>query len=202
MSFANTLSRLREAVVTHHRGRGSNTAVIQKRDLAELLQDYDRIDTAYRELHAENERLRGLVPDLPPRPPEGDGLPRYGLRWNGPGQPLGHLAEAQSAALQQCGKLHRQMAPTSDQDYELWHALRRALDGGGIALPSSAKLRAELPLYHCRGKGGQYELIGYDEGARQCATMQRPVSECGCPDCGSSLVEWPVGIDSEGGSCD
>lgn len=34
------------------------------------------------------EQLRGLRPAVPPRPPEGNGLPRYGLRWNGPQQPL------------------------------------------------------------------------------------------------------------------
>lgn len=39
-------------------------------------------------LITENEHLRGLKPDLPPRPPEGYGLPRYGLRWNGPTEPL------------------------------------------------------------------------------------------------------------------
>lgn len=39
-------------------------------------------------LIADNERLRGLKPALPPRPPEGAGLPRYGLRWNGPAIPL------------------------------------------------------------------------------------------------------------------
>ena len=37
---------------------------------------------------AEVERLRGLVPDLPPRPPDGVGLLRYGIRHNGPTQPL------------------------------------------------------------------------------------------------------------------
>jgi hypothetical protein len=40
------------------------------------------------EVKAENERLKGLQPGYPPRPPDGDGLPRYGLRWNGPQQPL------------------------------------------------------------------------------------------------------------------
>lgn len=40
------------------------------------------------ELIAENERLQGLQPAYPPRPPDGYGLPRYGLRWNGPQQPL------------------------------------------------------------------------------------------------------------------
>jgi hypothetical protein len=39
-------------------------------------------------LIAEIEKLKGLSPSLPPRPPEGDGLPRFGLRWNGPGNPL------------------------------------------------------------------------------------------------------------------
>lgn len=37
---------------------------------------------------AAEKRLQGLKPELPPRPPEGDGLPRYGLRWNGPTEPL------------------------------------------------------------------------------------------------------------------
>lgn len=37
---------------------------------------------------AETKRLKGLLPEWPPRPPEGEGLPRYGLRWDGPQQPL------------------------------------------------------------------------------------------------------------------
>jgi hypothetical protein len=36
----------------------------------------------------EIERLKGVTPALPPRPPEGEGLPRYGIRWNGVDQPL------------------------------------------------------------------------------------------------------------------
>ena len=39
-------------------------------------------------LVAEIDQLKGLMPDWPPRPPDGEGLPRYGLRWNGPQQPL------------------------------------------------------------------------------------------------------------------
>lgn len=56
--------------------------------------------------------LRGLVPELPPRTPEGEGMPRYGLRWNGPQQPVAvpmddgywtpwHLAEAERDTLRQ-----------------------------------------------------------------------------------------------------
>jgi len=40
------------------------------------------------EARAEVERLRGITPELPPRPPDGAGLPRYGLRWNGPTEPV------------------------------------------------------------------------------------------------------------------
>lgn len=40
------------------------------------------------QLEATCETLRGLQPAAPPRPPEGEGLPRYGLRWNGPSQPI------------------------------------------------------------------------------------------------------------------
>lgn len=54
--------------------------------------DFAKFMVAAREgvlaLIAENEQLKGLRPSLPPRPPEGDGLPRFGLRWNGPGNPL------------------------------------------------------------------------------------------------------------------
>ena len=39
------------------------------------------------EARAEVERLRGILPELPPRAPDGHGLPRYGLRWNGPSDP-------------------------------------------------------------------------------------------------------------------
>jgi len=39
-------------------------------------------------LLAEIDRLEGARPDAPPRPPEGEGLPRYGLRWNGPTSPI------------------------------------------------------------------------------------------------------------------
>lgn len=52
---------------------------------AELVQ---YLSAGIAQLEAECERLRGLLPEMPPRPPEGSGLPRYGLRWNGPQQPL------------------------------------------------------------------------------------------------------------------
>ena len=40
------------------------------------------------QLEQENERLKGIKPELPPYIDEGEGLPRYGLSWNGPTVPL------------------------------------------------------------------------------------------------------------------
>ncbi len=34
------------------------------------------------------DRAQGIKPELPPMPPDGTGAPRYGLRWNGPQEPL------------------------------------------------------------------------------------------------------------------
>lgn len=62
-------------------------------------------------LRARVTELEGLRPELPPMPPEGKGLPRYGIRWNGPQQPLAvpmadgywtphHLAEAKIELLE------------------------------------------------------------------------------------------------------
>lgn len=59
-------------------------------------------------LRAELERLKGITPELPPRPPEGDGLPRYGLRWNGPGLPLA--------------------VPMGDGYWTPWHLASKAVD--------------------------------------------------------------------------
>lgn len=60
-------------------------------------------------LRGENERLKGIRPEFPPFPHEGEGLPRYGIKWNGPKTPLAvpmidgywtpyHLAESELKA--------------------------------------------------------------------------------------------------------
>ncbi len=55
----------------------------------------------------EIEQLRGLKPELPPRPPDGEGLPRFGLRHNGPGETLA--------------------TPMADGYWTPWHLAERAL---------------------------------------------------------------------------
>lgn len=66
--------------------------------------------------------LEGIRPELPPYPPEGAGLPRYGLRWNGPASPLAvpmddsgywtpwHLARTLQ---QRVGELEKELAQVS-----------------------------------------------------------------------------------------
>ena len=67
-------------------------------------------DAEIARLRAEVEALRGITPELPPRPPDGEGLPRYGLRHNGQSMPMSvpmadgywtpyHLAIAEVEAL-------------------------------------------------------------------------------------------------------
>lgn len=57
-------------------------------DCIDLHPRFAQAQAQIEQLQAECQTLRGLQPAPPPRPPEGEGLPRYGLRWNGPGQPL------------------------------------------------------------------------------------------------------------------
>ncbi len=83
-------------------------------DITEQLTHESRIALAaaaeITRLRAEVEALRGITPELPPRPPDGGGLPRYGLRHNGQSMPMSvpmadgywtpyHLAIAEVEAL-------------------------------------------------------------------------------------------------------
>lgn len=40
------------------------------------------------DLVAQVESLKGIKPEMPPRPQQGCGLPRYGIKWNGDHQPI------------------------------------------------------------------------------------------------------------------
>jgi hypothetical protein len=106
------------------------------------------------EARAEVERLRGAKPELPPRPPDGDGLPRYGIRWNGPTAPIAvpmadgywtpwHLADAayrrgaeamREAAARECWALSDEMAN-----------VRGMLTEQGTAQNAATRIRA-LPI--------------------------------------------------------
>lgn len=57
-------------------------------DCIDLHPRFAQAQAQIEQLQAECETLRGLTPEAPPRPPEGEALPRYGIRWNGPGLPL------------------------------------------------------------------------------------------------------------------
>jgi hypothetical protein len=75
----------------------------------------------------EIERLRGIKPELPPRPPD-DGdqvLPRYGIRWNDKGEPLSvpmvdgywtpwHLADRHAHEMSEIEKLRLAVSCAED----------------------------------------------------------------------------------------
>lgn len=74
------------------------------------LEAYEALQAECEKLHQEVEALQGIQPEMPPMPPNGKGLPRYGVRWNGPTQPLSvpkddgywtpwHLAQAECEKL-------------------------------------------------------------------------------------------------------
>lgn len=61
MSFHLVLDRLRHAASTPQPGRHHAVALVSRRDLAGLIEDYDRIDDAYRTLYTRtNEATHGL----------------------------------------------------------------------------------------------------------------------------------------------
>lgn len=92
-------------------------------------------------LRAEVERLRGVQPKFPPMPPEGAGLPRYGLRWNGPTAPVAvplpdgywtpwHLAAARVETLEAALREICDLCPITSRNLAAFQAgviARRAL---------------------------------------------------------------------------
>ena len=104
-------------------------------------------------LRAEVESLRGVTPELPPRPPDGGGLPRYGLRHNSQSMPMSvpmddgywtphHLAIAQVEALRadaerlDCGQIMIDTRDEFGEPKQVWHTgmnLRAAIDAARAA---------------------------------------------------------------------
>jgi hypothetical protein len=65
---------------------GKKTIMSDNKKFDELA--YEQRGKEIERLREENDKLRGIKPELGPFPPEGEGLPRYGIRWNGPQEPL------------------------------------------------------------------------------------------------------------------
>lgn len=84
------------------------------------LSDYIRLQAECEKLRQEVEALQGIQPEMPPMPPNGKGLPRYGVRWNGPTQPLSvpkddgywtpwHLAQTECEKLRKDAERYRHL---------------------------------------------------------------------------------------------
>jgi len=87
------------------------------------------------EARAEVERLRGVTPELPPFPPEGYDVPRYGIRWNGPTEPI--------------------TVPMEDGYWTPWHLADIAI---AKVERERDKARAELERMHRLAPIGQYTM--------------------------------------------
>lgn len=83
-------------------------------------------------LLAEIEQLRGITPEFPPRPPNGEGLPRYGLRWTSPTEPLAvpmddgywtpwHLAKDALLTAYEAGRARINTLEDEVSGYEIMH---------------------------------------------------------------------------------
>lgn len=124
--------------------------------------DYDaleqRLTNAEAGLKWESERnalllaeLQGLQPAWPPRPPDGAGLPRYGLRWNGPSQPLAVLiADGYWTPWHLADQLRTENLELQRAD-ECWSAVVSYMTGAG-------RMENPMEFLHCWNEGN-FEAI-------------------------------------------
>lgn len=129
---------------------------------------------------AEVERLRGVPSELPPRPPDGFGLPRYGIRWNGPTEPLSvplnrgywtpwHLAAAE---IDRLGEENRKLELRWKAEME--HAAKLAARARKAESDFSYMNRIRDHL-----QGQVLEL----QRDRETACENTPTKGCECPGC-------------------
>ena len=139
-------------------------------------------------LRAEIARLRGILPELPPRPPNGNGLPRYGLRWNGPTKPLAvpigdgywtpwHLAHAEADRLRaRVAELEALTAENQRQCVEAQEAqLRLSQD---IATERAARAQAE-GRYESAAEMVATERAGAEAAERRIAALESVLRDAG-----------------------
>lgn len=66
----------------------------------------------------------------------------------------------------------------------------------GAAKAENEKLRGLLrEAVHCcpdEQLRNEMKAALSQQAELMCETMQRPKAKCGCPDCGSSLIDWPT----------
>ncbi|KKB80828.1 hypothetical protein VW35_01055 [Devosia soli] len=113
----------------------------------------------------EIERLRGLQPEFPPYPPEGDGLPRFGLRWNGPSQPLTVPMEDGYWTPYHLASLYRSHVNAAERELsEVSRAIGSVRwmdppDGGDVSLGEQvSRMRADLEAAESRVQSLEEEV--------------------------------------------
>lgn len=133
-----------------------------------LVLEYDDIEGAAALIatqQQEIERLRGLQPEFPPYPPDGDGLPRFGLRWNGPSEPLSVPMEDGYWTPYHLASLYRRHCNAAEQELsEVSRAIGSVRwmdppDGGDVSLGEQVKrMRADLEAAQSRVQSLEEEV--------------------------------------------
>ena len=126
-------------------------------------------------LEREVERLRGIQPELPPRPPAGEGLPRYGLRWNGPTQPV--------------------VVPMDDGYWTPFHLAATELRASEASATRGWQMADELhltvrDLKADKELGRLRELLGREKPVKcaSCGEIREGAVETNCGNCGEVLA--------------
>ena len=90
LALAEDPAALQEALSKMTKERDAQSALVAKQRhlLAAKQTEIGALEAERDALKREVERLQGIKPELPPREGRGEGLPRYGLRWNGPDRPV------------------------------------------------------------------------------------------------------------------
>jgi hypothetical protein len=86
-------------------------------DIRERHQENLTLQAEVSQLKREVTALKGVEPKLPPRPPEGNALPRYGIKWNGDNTPI--------------------TIPLNDGYWTPFHLAEKALDSANVAAAAS-----------------------------------------------------------------
>lgn len=140
------------------------------------------------------EKLEGLKPELPPFPPQGSGLPRYGLRWNGPTEPLAvpmddgywtpwHLADALRAELEKVKGLLRVNLTGGGDGLHVYRGDR----GCGCLWHEAARafLNPPAPKPPCKTCGDSKMVLQHGQQDANGFTVCVP-----CPDCTPGGAKW------------
>ena len=124
---------------------------------------------------AEIERLRGLKAELPPRPGDIDdtivNLPRYGIRWNGPTEPIS--------------------VPMDDGYWTPWHLAQAQIQQAVDAFHDASRLRSLIQQARIKAENERDEARAEIERLRTYVDRFQWANEMGCENTPNPACQCP-----------